>query len=254
MTMKRLFENATVRLSGIMLSLGLAIVLSGCGTPSTIYAGNARDVTTTPRIVAQAPTSATGDMPGMDMPTTVPVTVVPANGAPKATSNDSFVVAWVLFGTPTLSAQAGQQIAALPTGTVAPAQAVKPTQVPTIASTATHAIVTATPAQSRSSGSSAGAGDVAKGKAVFNGVGTCSACHDVANGVQIVGPSLKGVATRAGTRKPGMAALDYLHESIVAPNAFVVPGFAPGIMVQSLAQTLSAQQINDVLAYLMTLK
>ena len=88
---------------------------------------------------------------------------------------------------------------------------------------------------------------------MFNTVG-CTACHDVANGIVIVGPSLKGVGSRAGSRKPGMAAPDYLRESILKPNAFVVPGFQPGIMLQNFGQILSPQQLNDLIAYLMTLK
>jgi hypothetical protein len=65
---------------------------------------------------------------------------------------------------------------------------------------------------------------------------------------------LKGVASRAGSREPGKSADYYLHESLMAPNAFVVPNFPANVMPQNFAQTLSAQQIDDLVAYLKTLK
>lgn len=51
-----------------------------------------------------------------------------------------------------------------------------------------------------------------------------------------------------------MPAETYLREAILQPNKFVVPGFASGIMPQAFATTLNPQQINDVVAYLLTLK
>jgi len=97
-------------------------------------------------------------------------------------------------------------------------------------------------------------GDPVKGQQVFTGPGGCFACHDTSTGNTIVGPSLKGVASRAGGREPGKSADDYLHESILTPNAYVVNGFSAGIMPQSFSKSLSAQQIEDVVAYLETLK
>ncbi len=96
--------------------------------------------------------------------------------------------------------------------------------------------------------------NAANGQTVFTTVGACRTCHDVEKGIPIVGPSLKGVATRAGNRKPGMAAIDYLHESIVKPNAYVVDGFSANIMPQNMGELLTPQEINDLVAYLMTLK
>ena len=42
----------------------------------------------------------------------------------------------------------------------------------------------------------------------------------------LVGPSLTGIGNVAATRRPGMSAEAYLRESIVEPQAFVVPGYA----------------------------
>jgi cytochrome c len=133
-----------------------------------------------------------------------------------------------------------------------------PTSIPTrMATTPTPGPVGATRALATATSASAAAatrGDPARGRAVFTGVGTCNSCHDVSAGIKIVGPSLKGIANTAGRRIAGVPAEAYLRESILQPNKFVVPGFPSGIMPQAFAQTLNPQQINDVIAYLLTLK
>ena len=174
------------------------------------------------------------------------------NQAQPGPTKTELVIAWVLYGTPTQT-PTSPGMANPPDVAVSPTRnvTVVPTPSVTLSMQPTSQLVTKV---AQAVTSMPAAGDPAKGKAVFTGLGGCSACHDVANGIVIVGPSLKGIAARAGTRKPGVSAADYLHESIVAPNAYVVQGFTAGVMTQSLAQTLSAQQINDVVAYLLTLK
>jgi nitric oxide reductase subunit C len=81
----------------------------------------------------------------------------------------------------------------------------------------------------------------------------CSTCHSLEPDVIIVGPSLAGVATRAETRVPGMTAEQYLRDSIINPGDFVVPNF-PDAMQRNLGDKLSADQINDIIAFLLTLK
>ena len=50
------------------------------------------------------------------------------------------------------------------------------------------------------------------------------------------------------------SAAEYLRESILDPNAFVVPGFAPGVMYQAYSSTLTDGEVADLVAFLLTLK
>jgi hypothetical protein len=55
----------------------------------------------------------------------------------------------------------------------------------------------------------------------------------------------------AETRKEGTSAEEYIRESILNPNAFVVDGFQPNIMPQIYGQQLNNQQLDDVVAFLL---
>lgn len=116
--------------------------------------------------------------------------------------------------------------------------------------------------------SKAPAGDPARGEALYkqSTIGPtntpgCTTCHSLEPGMVIVGPSHATVASRAAevVQDPnytGTAKIpeEYLRESIVAPDAFVEKGFAPGVMYQKYGEDLSEQEITDLVAYLMTLK
>ncbi len=84
----------------------------------------------------------------------------------------------------------------------------------------------------------------------------CVSCHnyDAAAGKDDKAPYTAGTATRAATRVPGLSAEDYIRESILNPNAYVVENYKAGDMYQKWGQDLSPQQINDLVAYLMTEK
>jgi len=101
--------------------------------------------------------------------------------------------------------------------------------------------------------------DPAAGRRLFyeNSLGTnagCRICHSLEPGVRLVGPSLAGVATRAETRVPGMSAKEYLRQSILDPDAYVVEGYPAGQMVPHLGDILSKEQVDDLVAFLLTLK
>jgi mono/diheme cytochrome c family protein len=118
------------------------------------------------------------------------------------------------------------------------------------------------------------AGDATAGQAVVQAQG-CTACHISQGGAATIGPNWQpasdnnnqGVGTRAPLRikaadYKGKATSgdQYIFESIVAPDAYIVPGnpaYAPGgtsIMPHDFATKLSAQNVADVIAYLDTIK
>jgi cytochrome c2 len=103
------------------------------------------------------------------------------------------------------------------------------------------------------------AGDPANGQVLFNEMQAeagfaCATCHYFNQEVQLIGPGLLNVSTRAETRVPGTAAYDYIHNSIVNPSAFVVSGFPDNLMPKVYGEIFTEQEINDIIAYLFTLK
>jgi cytochrome c2 len=101
-------------------------------------------------------------------------------------------------------------------------------------------------------------GDPAAGEELFHqttidSAPGCTTCHSTQPDKIIVGPSLAGIADRAGARVSGQTAEDYLHNSILDPNQYVVDGFSPSLMYQNYKDVLTDEQINDLIAYLSTL-
>lgn len=91
---------------------------------------------------------------------------------------------------------------------------------------------------------------IARGQTIYSQ--RCASCHSVAEGVILVGPSFWDVAVTAGERVEDQNARDYLRNSILYPSDFVVPGFQD-VMQKNLAEILSSEDINALLAYLLTL-
>jgi mono/diheme cytochrome c family protein len=92
-------------------------------------------------------------------------------------------------------------------------------------------------------------GDPESGARLFNTAG-CVGCHSQKKGERMVGPSFYNLWDIAATRVPGMGAREYLYQSIVDPNAYVVEGYQPGLMQQNYAALLSPQQMADILAWI----
>jgi mono/diheme cytochrome c family protein len=93
-------------------------------------------------------------------------------------------------------------------------------------------------------------GNPAAGKAVF-AANACATCHTFkpANATGKVGPDLDKLAADAAKANRG-SVVQYATESIVKPNAYVVPGFPAGVMPQNFGTKLSRQQLADLVAFL----
>jgi hypothetical protein len=50
----------------------------------------------------------------------------------------------------------------------------------------------------------------------------------------------------------GLSAEDYLHQSILEPDAYVVSGFPEGTMPKVWGDVLSDEQVDQLIAYLLT--
>lgn len=99
-------------------------------------------------------------------------------------------------------------------------------------------------------------GDVASGAALFANVpgnAPCSSCHYVDSDQMLVGPGMLGVGERAGERVSGEDAAEYLRNSILHPNDHVVEGYPAQVMPQNYGDSLSEEDINDLIAYMLSL-
>lgn len=79
----------------------------------------------------------------------------------------------------------------------------------------------------------------------------CAICHAIVPNAILRGPSMHGIATRADTQVTGQDARTYLYNSIMRPDDFIVDGFE-NIMPTTLAKTLSGEELDAVVAYLLT--
>lgn len=95
---------------------------------------------------------------------------------------------------------------------------------------------------------------VRSGREIMENKGICFTCHTEGKQGALRFPDLAGIGARAGTRVPGMGDVDYLAQSLYEPNAFVVPGFNPGMpVIDKPPIGLSEQEVLAVIAYLQSL-
>src|SRR5262245_14528323 len=111
-----------------------------------------------------------------------------------------------------------------------------------------------------------GKGDARRGAELFGKL-PCASCHDITRPWPggDVGPNLGNIATEAARivrlpdyRGKAKDAAGYIRESIINPNAYIVPGRnyrmpdGQSVMPKDFAKTLSAKDMNDVVAFLLT--
>lgn len=94
--------------------------------------------------------------------------------------------------------------------------------------------------------------DATNGELLFNSGVPCSTCHNVDSEDALVGPGFLNLPMRAEARIEDTVAERYLYNSIIAPNDFIVDGFA-GAMPATYPDTYSDEELHDIVAYLMTL-
>lgn len=107
-------------------------------------------------------------------------------------------------------------------------------------------------------------GDAAAGESLFNqnliqasdgAAAGCVTCHYVnAEQGAFTGPNLASVATHAAERVEGQSAEVYLRNSIVNTNEYLVEGYAAGVMPATYGDLLSEEEVNNLVAYLLTLE
>lgn len=85
-------------------------------------------------------------------------------------------------------------------------------------------------------------GNTKTGKTLFTTY-ACAGCHSL-DGAKLVGPTLKGIATRSDEA--------FLRQSILEPAAIITEGFEASM--PSFAGVLTDQQMADLLTYLKTLR
>lgn len=97
---------------------------------------------------------------------------------------------------------------------------------------------------------------VARGGQLFVTAG-CAVCH-AAPGIGAggaaearTGPDLTHIAATAGSRVAGYSAEDYLRESFLIPNAFLVQAYAANL---GCGGVLTHEQLDDLVSYLLSLE
>ena len=95
---------------------------------------------------------------------------------------------------------------------------------------------------------------VTVGRGIMDGKGLCFTCHTIGRTGALRFPDLAGVAGRAADRVPGLGDVEYFAQSMYAPEAYIVPGFNPGMPVINRPPIgLTDQEILTVIAYLQSL-
>ncbi len=96
---------------------------------------------------------------------------------------------------------------------------------------------------------------VKAGREVMDNKGLCFTCHTIGKKEgPFRFPDLEGVDVRAKTREPGLSDVEYFAQAMYEPNAFIVPGFNPGMpTINKPPIGLTDQEILCVIAYLQTL-
>lgn len=80
----------------------------------------------------------------------------------------------------------------------------------------------------------------------------CSGCHMISpsEGAPQLAPGLAEMAAAARANSRGLSPIDYLREGTIDPNATIAPGYSAGLMPTNYAESLSAEEIAALLAFM----
>lgn len=108
------------------------------------------------------------------------------------------------------------------------------------------------------------AGDPENGREVYENRKRvrCDHCHTLDESNRRGGPGLLGISDRAAERVPGLSAVEYLEQSLLEPNAYIVEGSEyemkayqvvnPDEVEFMLPGMLTQEEFNDLIAFLLT--
>jgi mono/diheme cytochrome c family protein len=89
------------------------------------------------------------------------------------------------------------------------------------------------------------------GEQVYSGAGGCTACHGLGTRAPNLLADERGtgqIGARCARRVAGKSCKQYLHESLVQPGEFVVPGYEP--IMPDMSRQLPPQQVWALVAFL----
>lgn len=82
-------------------------------------------------------------------------------------------------------------------------------------------------------------------------INACVGCHITELEPEMTGPTWYNIGDTAISRIEGQSPALYLYNSIVAPNDYIVAGYPENIMPLNYNETISQEDLADLLAYLL---
>jgi len=100
--------------------------------------------------------------------------------------------------------------------------------------------------------------DYEKGEILFNkthvgqnNVIGCISCHSLSLETKTVGPSLFMIGKRADKMVKGLSAQQYIKQSIINPDAYIVNGYTPAVMFAHYSDELDESQIDNLVLFIL---
>ena len=90
---------------------------------------------------------------------------------------------------------------------------------------------------------------------LFTSMG-CAGCHNLEllkmqTTVRPVGPNMGNLAENAAVRIEGLSAEEYVYQSIIDPNSFIVDSYFANVMTQNFSTMMTEEEIRGLVAWLL---